>query len=417
MSQRLARGDEPTTPAKEASTMESTPTIIDFPLAPPGTMGPPAEYVQLRAHCPVAGLDIDEAATAWYVTRYADVRSLIADPRLIRPTINDWPDRPDLDDKGPGLTTMMELEGPEHTALRRALTDAFSVRTVRRLYQPHLRQLADGLLDSIAASGPPGDLVTGFAEPFPLLMMCDLVGMPYEEREYFLPMADACLGAMQTLDEGRRVTGELRAFVAAQIERKRREPADDLLTYLVRECDGGVLTEEAVMSFGLSMLVAGYRTTTMFVANALHTLLTEPGQYARLRDHRELMPTAVEELLRYIPVMNGVVVLLATEDIELPGHTFHKGEGIHIVLAAANRDESVFSDADRLDLSRVVNPHIIFGRGAHNCIGSHLARAELTVALEAVLDRFPALRLIDDQPPTWDDESPAKSPLTMPVGW
>ena len=397
--------------------MKSTPPIIDFPLAPPGTMGPPAEYGRLRARCPFARVDIDPKATAWYVTRYADVRSLIADPRLVRPTINDWPDQSDLGDQGPGLNTMMELEGPGHTALRRALTDAFSVRTVRRRYLPHLRQLADGLLDSLAAGGPPGDLVGGFAEPFPLLMMCDLVGMPYAEREYFLPMADAALGAMQTLEEGRRITKPLRAFVTTQIDRKRREPADDLLTYLVRECDSGVLTEEAVISFGLSMLVAGYRTTTMFVANSLLTLLAEPNQYARLRDHRELMPTTVEELLRYIPVMNGVVVLLATEDIELHGHTFHKGEGIHIVLAAANRDESVFPDPDRLDLGRVVNPHLIFGRGAHNCIGSHLARAELTVALEAVLDRFPALHLLDDQPPTWDDKSPAKSPLTLPVGW
>jgi len=397
--------------------MKKTPQIIDFPLAPPGTMGPPVEYGQLRAHCPVARIDVDLEATAWYVTRYTDVRSLIADPRLVRPTINDWPDRPDVGDEDPGLITMMELEGPGHTALRRALTDAFSVRTVRRRYLPHLRKLADGLLDSFAADGPPGDLVGRFAEPFPLLMVCDLVGIPYAEREYFLPMADAALGAMQTLEEGRQFTKSLREFVTTLIDKKRREPADDLLTYLVRECDSGVLTEESVISFGLSMLIAGYRTTTMFVANALLTLLTEPGQYARLRDHRELMPTAVEELLRYIPVMNGVVVLLATEDIKLPGHTFRKGEGMHIVLAAANRDESVFPDPDRLDLGRVVNPHIIFGRGAHNCIGSHLARAELTVALEAVLDRFPALHLIDDQPPTWDDASPAKSPLTLPVGW
>ena len=136
--------------------MKSTPPIIDFPLAPPGTMGPPAEYGRLRARCPVARVDIDPKATAWYVTRYADVRSLIADPRLVRPTINDWPDQSDLGDQGPGLTTMMELEGPEHTALRRALTDAFSVRTVRRRYLPHLRQLADGLLDSLAAGRIPG---------------------------------------------------------------------------------------------------------------------------------------------------------------------------------------------------------------------------------------------------------------------
>jgi cytochrome P450 len=404
MSQRLGR------------TMESTPPVIDFPLAAPGTMGPPAEYGRLRAHCPVARIDMPAEATAWYVTRYADVRTLLADPRLVRPRISDWPDRSDLGDQEPGLTTMMELEGPGHIALRRALTDAFSARSVRR-YLPHVRQLAAGLLDSFAACGPPGDLVAGFAEPFPLLVMCDLVGIPYAEREYFLPMADAALGAMQTLEEGRRVTGRLRAFVTTLIDRKRREPADDILTHLVRELDNGVLSEEPVISFGLSMLVAGYRTTTMFVADSLFTLLTESGQYARLRDHRELLPTAVEELLRYVPVMNGVVVLLATEDVELHGHTIHKGEAILPVLAAANRDESVFPDPDRLNLGRVVNPHIMFGRGAHSCIASRLARAELTVALEAVLDRFPALHLVDDQPPTWDDESPAKSPITLPVGW
>jgi cytochrome P450 len=396
--------------------MESMPPVIEFPLAAPGTMGPPAEYGRLRAHCPVARIDVDRDAIAWYVTRYADVRALLADPRLVRPTINEWPDRSGLGAEDPGLTTMMELEGPGHTALRRVLTDAFSARSVRRCL-PQVRQLAAGLLDSLAAGGPPGDLVAGLAEPFPLRVMCDLVGIPYTEREYFLPMADAALGAMQTLEEGRQATGQLRAFITTLIDHKRREPTDDILTHLIREHDRGVLTEEPVISFGLSMLIAGYRTTTMFIANSLYTLLTEPGQYARLRDHRELMPTAVEELLRYIPVMNGVVVLLATQDIDLHGHTIHQGDGLHMALAAANRDETVFPDPDQLDLSRTANPHIIFGRGPHSCIASRLARAELTIALDAVLDRFPALHLLDDQPPTWDDESPAKSPLTLPAGW
>ena len=396
------------------------PPVIEMPLAPPGAMGPPPGYAWLRRECPVAKLRMspDMAnVTVWYVTRYEDVKELIADPRLIRPSINTWPlpsTRPA--DACPELITLMEMEGPQHLALRRALAGAFSARSVRR-YLPRMRQLGAGLLDSFAACGPPGDLVAGFAEPFPLLVMCDLAGIPYAEREYFLPMADAALGAMQTLEEGRRVTSRLRAFVATLIDRKRCEPADDILTHLVRECDSGVLTEESVISFGLSMLVAGYRTTTMFVADSVVTLLTEPGRYARLRDDRELMPTAVEELLRYVPVMNGVVVLLATEDIELHGHTIRKGEAVLPVLAAANRDENVFPDPDRLDLGRVVNPHTMFGRGAHNCIGSHLARAELAVALEAMLDRFPALHLVDDQPPTWDDESPAKSPVTLPVGW
>ncbi|WP_406492041.1 cytochrome P450 [Streptomyces sp. NBC_00846] len=142
-----------------------------------------------------------------------------------------------------------------------------------------------------------------------------------------------------------------------------------------------------------------------------------PGQYARLRDDRGLMPGAVDELLRYIPVMNGVVVLQAVKDFELHGQRIHTGDAVLPVLAAANRDERVFTDAERLDLCRTDNPHLTFGRGAHNCIGAHLARAQMTVCLEALLDRFPALHLPHGHFPTWDDESPSKSPLTLPVGW
>ncbi|MBF6329822.1 cytochrome P450 [Nocardia transvalensis] len=397
------------------------PPPIDIPLAPPGAMGPPEQYAQLRRECPFARLQTmlgRTDVTMCYVTRYSDVKELIADPRLIRPSINAWPPQTTQPaDTGPGLITVMEMEGPQHVALRRALADALSARSIRR-YLPRLRQLATDMLEDFAADGPPGDLIAGFAEPFPLLVMCDLVGIPYTEREYFLPMADAALGALQTLDEGRQVTGQLRAFISSVIDRKRHEPDQDILTHLIRVCDdGGVLTEESVISFGLSMLVAGYRTTTMFLANSVLTLLTQTGQYARLRDNREIMPTAVEELLRYIPVMNGVVVLLATEDIQLHGHTIGKGEAVLPVLAAANRDETVFTDPDQLDLERMINPHIVFGRGAHNCLGVHLARAEMTVALDTILDRFPQLHLLDDQPPTWDDTSLAKSPVTLPVGW
>ncbi|MFJ2776481.1 cytochrome P450 [Kitasatospora sp. NPDC087315] len=393
------------------------PPVIDLPLPPPGTMGPPTQYGWLRRECPLAEVRLPIGATAWYVTRYEDVRDLIADPRLIRPTINDWPPRPDraIDDE-PGLITMMELNGPRHEALRHALAEPFSVRSVRSRL-PRLRRSADGLLDDFMAGGQPGDLVGGFLEPFPLLAMCELVGIPYEDREYFLPRADAALGAMVTLDEGREVTSELREYIASLLDRKRREPADDVLTGLVHACGPGTPDGESVVNFGLSMLVAGYRTSTMFLADAVVALLTVPDRYARLRDDRGLLPGAVEELLRYIPVMNGVVVLQAVEDIELHDRRIRAGDAVLPVLASANRDERVFTDADRLDLCRAENPHLTFGRGAHNCIGAHLARAQLTVGLEALLDRLPRLRLAEGQAPTWDDESPSKSPLTLPVSW
>lgn len=393
-----------------------TPPSTELPLPPPGTMGPPAEYIRLRRECPVARLR-GEGTPSWFLTRYDDVRAVIGDARLIRPTINGWSFQPEQDrPDGPELITMMEMEGPRHRALRGALSEAFNARSVRRRL-PRLRANAERLLDAFTDGGPPADLVAGYTEPFPLLVMCESVGIPYEDRDYYLPLADVALGALLTLTEARRVTPLLRDYVRSLIVQKRREPADDILSDLVRRCDHGELDEESVLGFGLSMLVAGYRTTTMFLSDAVVALLSEPEQYARLRDDRALLPRAVEEFLRYIPVMNGVVVLQAVEDFELGGQTIRAGDAVLPALASANLDETVFTAPERLDLGRRPNPHLTFGRGAHNCIGAHLARAELTVGLEALLDRFPHLHLAAGQSPTWDDASPAKSPLTLPIGW
>ncbi|GGI98024.1 cytochrome P450 [Streptomyces brasiliensis] len=391
--------------------------VLDFPLPPPGTMGPPESCARLREGRPVARVGLLMDATAWYVTRYEDVRTLLADPRLIRPTINDWPPRPGpAADDEPRLVTMAELDGPRHLALRRSVASAFSSGAVRdRL--PRVRGLAERLLEEFAESGPPGDLVAGFTEPFPLLVLCDLVGIPSRDQDWFLPVLDAALDGMVTVEEGRRVTDLLRAYVAELIARKRSRPGDDVLSLLVRQCEDGTLTGEEVTAFGLSMLTVGFGISGFFLADSVHTLLHRPDEWARLRDHRELMPGAVEELLRYMPVMNGTVLLLATEDIKVGGQTIREGDAVIPVLASANRDGSVFADAARLDLCRADNPHLAFGRGTHNCVGAHLARAELTVGLEALLDRFPQLRPAEGQEPLWDDQSVTKSPLTLPVSW
>ncbi|OIJ94533.1 cytochrome P450 [Streptomyces colonosanans] len=390
--------------------------VLDFPLPPPGTMGPPEKCAQLRASRPVAKVRMPMDATAWYATRYEDVKELIADSRLIRPTINDWPSRPDFADDGPRLVTMAELEGPRHLALRRAVASAFSSRAVRdRL--PRIRELAEHLLQEFEEGGRPGDLVAGFTEPFPLLVLCDLVGIPVQDRDWFLPVLAAALDDMVTSEEGRRVTDLLHEYVAELIAQKRHRPGDDVLTLLVRQCEDGTLTDEDVMAFGLSMLTVGFGISGFFLADSVHTLLERPDEWARLRDHRDLMPAAVEEILRYMPVMNGTVLLQATEDIEVGGQNIHQGDVVIPVLASANRDGSVFTDAARLDLCRADNPHLAFGRGPHNCIGAHLARAELTVGIEVLSDRFPRLRPADGQQPLWNDQSVTKSPLTLPVTW
>ncbi|MFD4761868.1 cytochrome P450 [Streptomyces sp. NPDC058439] len=391
--------------------------VLDFPLPPPGTMGPPEKCAQLRASCPMARVRLPMDATAWYATRHEDVRELLADPRLIRPTINDWPSRPgQTADDGPRLVTIAEVDGPRHAALRRTLARPFSSRAVRD-HLPRIRQSADRLLEAFQKAGRPGDLVAGFTAPFPLLVLCDLVGIPFEDRNWFLPVLDAALSGMVTVQEGRRVTDLLDEYVAGLIARKRNRPGDDVLTQLVRDCDDGALTHDDVMAFGLSMLTVGFGISSFFLANSVHTLLDRPDQWVRLRDNRELMPGAVEEFLRFMPVMNGTLILLATEDIGLHGQTIRKGDAVIPVPASANRDERVFADADRLDLRRTGNSHLAFGRGTHNCLGTHLARAELTVGLQALLDRFPRLHPAEGQEPTWDDESVTKSPLSLPVSW
>ncbi|MFG2914789.1 cytochrome P450 [Kitasatospora sp. NPDC048298] len=393
------------------------PDVLEFPLPPPGTMGPPEECARLRESRRMARVGLPMDATAWYATRYEDVRELLADPRLIRPSINDWPPRPgQAADGGPRLITMAELDGPRHVALRRAMASAFSFRAVRdRLAR--IRELAEHLLEEVEADGRPGDLVAGFTEPFPLLVLCDLVGIPFQDRDWFLPVLDAALDGMVTSEEANRVTGLLREYTAELIARKRSRPGDDVLTRLVGQCDGGALTHDEVTAFGLSMLTVGFGISGFFLADSVHTLLERPELWARLRDHRDLIPVAVEEMLRYMPVMNGTVLLLATEDIEAGGQSIREGDAVIPVLASANRDGSVFADAARFDPCRADNPHVTFGRGTHNCVGAHLARAELAVGLEALFDRFPRLRPADGREPLWDDQSVTKSPLTLPVSW
>jgi cytochrome P450 len=392
---------------------------LELPLAPPGTMGPPEEYNWMRERAPVTKLSVPAEfnATIWYVTSYNDVKSLLADSRLIRPTINEWPkieNQPE--DIGTPLVTMMEFNGPQAIALRRVVAQAFSAKTIQA-YRPRMRAKADEMLADLAKRGQPGDIVRDYTEPFPLWVMCDLVGIPFDDRDHYLPLADAALGAMQTWEQGRNSTEELYRYIRSIIEKKSRRPADDILSRVVHEWKKGTIDEEAVTAFGLSMLVAGYRTTTMFLGNSLLLLLSTPSRYAMLRDERHRLPGAVEELLRFIPVLNGIVVLLATEDIEYNGKVIRSGDAVLPVIAAGNRDESVFPGADELDLCRVDNPHLVFGRGAHNCIAAVLARTEMAVGIEALLDRFPNLRLTDGRPATWDDSAPAKSPITLFVDW
>src|SRR5262249_52800254 len=202
--------------------------------------------------------------------------------------------------------------------------------------RPRIRCLAECVLDEFQAGGSPGDLVTGFAERFPLRVLCDVTGIPYDERDRYLEPADAALGAMMSLERARAATGVLRRYARDLARRKRRDPGDDVLSAMVRRCDAGNLTEEDVVCFVLSMLVAGHRTSTMFLADAALELLTHPSRLDALRADPALIPAAVGEMLRYLPVMNANVLLIALEDVDLHGTRVPAGQVVVPCIASAN---------------------------------------------------------------------------------
>lgn len=397
--------------------------VRDFPLPPPGSMGPPTEYTELQQRCPVARVrtihdvpDLD--TTGWFVTGYEDVRALLADPRLVRPDVNDWPVTPDDWPRiEPDMVTLMELEGEEHANLRKAVAEAFSVRAVRES-RDRIREIADELLNDVQRGGQPGDLVAGFAEPFPIRVMCEITGIPYADRERFSQLSKHLLFSVDLDDDDDDITRVMRDLVLTWIADKRDDPGEDVLSDLIARSDAGELDEEDVVRFGRSMIIAGFLPSTMYLANAVLALLTQHEQLAALRADRELIPTAVEELLRYLPVLNGNVLQLATEDLEIRGQIVRAGELVIPVIAAANRDASVFCAPEHLDLTRSHNPHLVFGRGTHNCLGAYLTRTKFSVALEALLDHFSDLRLdVDPSELPWPDQRKFTSPLALPVRW
>ncbi|HEY0636815.1 MAG TPA: cytochrome P450 [Pseudonocardiaceae bacterium] len=393
-----------------------------FPVAP--GMGPPEEYHELRSRCPMAKVQVigevpELDTTGWFVTRYEDVRALLGDRRFIRPDVNDWPRTPDdWPPVEPDMATIMELEGERHDTLRRLVSDAFGTGAVRAR-AGRTREIADELLDELVATGRPGDLVAGYADPLPVRVMCELTGVPPEAAPRFEALARHLLFSVDLDDDDEDITAVVRDEVLGWMDLRRREPGDDVLSDLVRRLDAGELTEHDVLCFGRAMIIAGFLPSQMFLANAILALLTHPGELAALRADPDLMAGAVEELLRWVPVFNGNIFLIATEDVPLGDRVIREGELVMPVVAAANRDGTVFPEADRLDVRRSPNPHLAFGRGVHNCLGAQLTRVTFAVALRALLDRLPGLALaVDpDEVPWPDPRRKFRSPVALPVTW
>ncbi|MGW4380728.1 cytochrome P450 [Kitasatospora sp. NPDC004531] len=368
-------------------------------------------YATLREHAPVVRF---EPTGQWLVSRYADVNALLRDRRLGRTYTHRFgheefgQSAPNpahepfhtLNDHG-----LLDLEGPDHARIRRLVAKAFTPRMVESL-RPTVRRMAGELVDGLLADGG-GDLVAKVAEPLPVAVIAEMLGVPESDRHLLRPWSADITGMFELdpdEDTARRaVTASLEfsAYLRELIRRRREEPGSDLISALARAAeDGQTLSEQEMISTCVLLLNAGHEATVNTTGNGWWALLRNPGELARLRGAvDELLPTAVEELMRYDTPLQ-MFERWVLEDIEVGGVHIPRGAEVALLFGSANRDPERFTDPDRLDLGRADNPHITFGAGIHFCLGAPLARLELTESFGALLRRAPGLTLLRE--PEWN---------------
>ncbi|MFI0424373.1 cytochrome P450 [Spongiactinospora sp. 9N601] len=390
-----------------------------FPFTALDPLEPPEEYAKMRESAAASRITLPTGDPAWLVTRYEEVRTVLADPRFSREAIT-APGAPRVFPIAKGAKSIIVMDPPEHSRLRRLVSHAFSVRRMEAL-RPHVERRARELVAAMEAAGPPADLVAGITQPLPMLVICEMLGVPYADVDQFQAWTDLML----SFDAGRReevieARDRLNGYLAELIAAKRARPTDDLMMVLINARDeGDRLSEEELVAFAFTLLGAGYHATTAAMTHILLRLLREPERMRALQDRPELLPDAAEELLRLSQAGGGVGALrIATEDMTLGDVRIKAGDAVLPSVTAANRDPEVFAAPDAYDPVREPNHHITFGHGIHYCLGAQLSRIELRITLETLLGRLPRMALaVPAQELTWRTGTAFARPDRLPVTW
>ena len=379
-------------------------------------------YEEMRAKCPVSRAIITSGEESdgnrgffnrplWLVTDYEEGSRALLDRAitvdmtsvLTPDQLDQMPETPE--EFQPLRRNILTVDPPEHTRLRKLVQPSFTTSAIEKL-RPRIQQIADELLDAAdAAAADRGEsapdrqmeLISQFSYPLPITVICEMLGIPPEDREQTRRWSENLLNAQspERMEELGRNIGEFIAYLRELFARKRETPGDDLISQLLQvEVDGDRLTEDEILAMVFILFVAGHITTVNLIANGVFALLTHPEQAAKLRSDPGLVTNAVEEILRYYGPAETTTPRYAREDVELGGQAIAKGEPLLVVLAAADRDPTRFADPQSFDISRDdANRHIAFGKGVHACLGAPLARLEGQIALETLFRRYPDLRL------------------------
>ncbi|MCE7002654.1 cytochrome P450 [Kibdelosporangium philippinense] len=346
---------------------------------------PPPELLKLREDEPVKKVNLPWAENAWLVTGYSDIRIVFSEA-------NKFSNSPEGRATGNLAKSgfLLAYDPPDHTRLRRMLTPEFTVRRIRRL-QPRIETIVNDHLDALEQAGKPADLVANFALPVPSLVICELLGVPYEDRAEFQHYASIRLDMTLDMAERTAAMEASRAYMAKLVAEHRKNPGDDMIGMLIRE-HGDELDNVELTGVADLLLLAGHETTSNMLAMGTLLLLRNPDQLAEVRAGR-LVDEAIEEMLRYLSIVHSGIPRIAVEDVSLSGQTISAGDVVICSLPSANRDPILGEDLERFDITRRISAHMAFGHGLHHCLGAPLARMEMKIAFPALLQRFPSLAL------------------------
>lgn len=376
--------------------MADTLAVPEFPMPRAGRcpFDPPPALKDLQQEAPLTKVRLWDGSEPWLVTRYAEQRALLGDARVSSDI-----DRPGFPPKassegGEGKLSFIMMDDPDHARLRRLVTAPFAIKKVEAL-RPAVQRIVDRLIDDLLAGPQPVDLVEAFALPIPSLVICELLGVPYEDHEMFQGNTKTMVSSAATPEQRNVATREIAGYLATMIGKRLAEPQDDLLSSIAGRITTGELDHQQATEMALLLLIAGHETTANMIALGTAALLEHPDQLALLRDSDDpkLVASAVEELLRYLNITHQGRRRAVTEDIEIAGEVIKAGEGIIVVNEIGNRDPEVFEDPDRLDITRDARRHVAFGFGIHQCLGQPLARMELQVVYSTLYRRIPTLKL------------------------
>jgi cytochrome P450 len=333
-------------------------------------------------------------------TRHEDIKEVLSDPERFSNSmppgfvVPGAPDIPDEEQASARAGNLLALDPPEHQRLRRMLTGEFTIRRMKRL-EPRIVEIVDGALDEMERTGPPVDLVSTFALPIPSLVICELLGVPYDDRDDFQRRSARELDLAIPIPERLELQREGRRYMTSLVERARRHPGEDILGMLVRE-HGAELTDDELVGIASLLLLAGHETTSNMLGLGTLALLRHPEQLAAVRDNPDAIGPAIEELLRWLSIVHTAIPRITTTDVEIAGVPIPAGQLVFASLPSGNRDPGFIDSPEVLDVRRGAPGHLAFGHGVHHCLGAPLARMEMRIAFPAMLRRFPALALAED---------------------